>query len=60
MRNTTTVVVLLLVSAGLFTAPALAQSARGMATIHTADMLLGHDQFCMEYLKGVRSGAIES
>jgi cobalamin-dependent methionine synthase I len=31
-----------------------------MATINTADMLLGHDQFCMEYLKGVRSGAIES
>lgn len=31
-----------------------------MATIHTADMLLGHDQFCMEYLKGVRAGAIES
>lgn len=31
-----------------------------MATIATADMLLGHDQFCMGYLKGVRSGAIES
>ncbi len=31
-----------------------------MATIHTADMLLGKDPFCMEYLKGVRSGAIES
>ncbi|WDP90055.1 MAG: dihydropteroate synthase [Desulfobacter sp.] len=31
-----------------------------MATIKTADMLLGHDQFCMEYLKGVRAGAIES
>ena len=31
-----------------------------MATIHTADMLLGHDQFCMAYLKGVRSGTIES
>ena len=31
-----------------------------MAAIRTADMLLGHDQFCMEYLKGVRSGAIES
>ena len=31
-----------------------------MAAIHTADMLLGHDQFCMAYLKGVRSGAIES
>ncbi len=31
-----------------------------MATIKTADMLLGHDQFCMEYLKGVRAGIIES
>ncbi len=31
-----------------------------MATIKTADMLLGHDQFCMNYLKGVRAGAIES
>ncbi len=31
-----------------------------MASIRTADMLLGHDQFCMEYLKSVRSGAIES
>lgn len=31
-----------------------------MATIKTADMLLGNDQFCMEYLKGVRSGAIKS
>ncbi len=31
-----------------------------MATIRTADMLLGHDQFCMNFLKGVRSGAIAS
>ncbi|MCF6248305.1 MAG: dihydropteroate synthase [Desulfobacula sp.] len=31
-----------------------------MATIRTADMLLSHDNFCMNYLKGVRSGAIES
>ena len=31
-----------------------------MASIRTTDMLLGQDQFCMEYLKGVRSGAIES
>jgi len=31
-----------------------------MATIRTADMLLGHDDFCMNYLKGVRSGAIIS
>ena len=31
-----------------------------MSTIRTADMLLGHDNFCMNYLKGVRSGIIES
>ncbi|MCG8684933.1 MAG: dihydropteroate synthase, partial [Desulfobacterales bacterium] len=31
-----------------------------MATIKTADMLLGHDNFCMNFLQGVRSGAIES
>ncbi len=31
-----------------------------MATIKTADMLLGNDPFCMAYLKGVRSGSIES
>jgi cobalamin-dependent methionine synthase I len=31
-----------------------------MSTIRTADMLLSHDDYCMNYLKGVRSGAIES
>lgn len=31
-----------------------------MATIKTADMLLGKDQFCGNYLKGVRAGTIES
>lgn len=31
-----------------------------MATVRTADMLLGADDFCMNFLKGVRSGAIES
>lgn len=31
-----------------------------MATIRTADMLLGKDDYCMNFLKGVRSGAIES
>ena len=31
-----------------------------MATIKTADMLLGNDNFCGNYLKGVRSGAILS
>ena len=31
-----------------------------MATIKTADMLLGNDSFCGNYLKGVRAGVIES
>ena len=31
-----------------------------MATIRTADMLLGHDDFCMAYLKAVRAGLIKS
>ncbi len=31
-----------------------------MATIRTSDMLLGYDDYCMNYLKGVRSGTIES
>jgi 5-methyltetrahydrofolate--homocysteine methyltransferase len=31
-----------------------------MAAIKTADMLLGHDNYCMSYLKGVRAGVIES
>ncbi|MCP3943037.1 MAG: dihydropteroate synthase [Desulfobacteraceae bacterium] len=31
-----------------------------MATIRTADMLLSHDNFCVNYLRGVRSGAIKS
>ncbi|MFV0437036.1 MAG: dihydropteroate synthase [Desulfopila sp.] len=31
-----------------------------MATIKTADMLLGNDQFCGTYLKSVRAGAIQS
>lgn len=31
-----------------------------MATIKTADMLLGNDNFCGNYLRGVRAGVIES
>jgi 5-methyltetrahydrofolate--homocysteine methyltransferase len=31
-----------------------------MATVLTADMLLGHDNFCMNYLKGVRAGTIKA
>jgi len=30
-----------------------------MATIRTADMLLGNDEFCMNFLKSVRSGIIK-
>jgi 5-methyltetrahydrofolate--homocysteine methyltransferase len=29
-----------------------------MATIKTADMLLGHDDYCMGYLQEVRAGSI--
>ena len=31
-----------------------------MAVVKTADMLLGNDNFCMNYLKGVRAGTILS
>ena len=31
-----------------------------MATIKTADMLLDHDAYCMNFLKGVRSGVLKS
>ena len=31
-----------------------------MGTIKTAVMLLGYDQYCMDFLKGVRAGAIVS
>lgn len=31
-----------------------------MSVIKTADMLTGQDAFCMEYLKGVRAGQIQS
>ena len=31
-----------------------------MGVIRTADMLLGNDNYCMEFLKGVRSGMIKS
>lgn len=29
-----------------------------MALMHTADMLAGHDRFCMQYIKAVRAGKI--
>lgn len=52
--------VALMMNAGMDSAIIDPLDAKIMATIRTADMLLGHDDFCMNYLKGVRSGAIES
>ena len=34
--------------------------AKTISTIKTADMLLGNNAFCGNYLKGVRAGKIES
>lgn len=31
-----------------------------MDTIRTSDMMPGHDDFCMNFLKGVRARTIES
>ncbi|MCG8689059.1 MAG: dihydropteroate synthase [Desulfobacterales bacterium] len=52
--------VTLMMDAGMDSAIIDPLDAKIMATIKTADMLLGNDQFCMEYLKGVRAGVIES
>lgn len=52
--------VTLMMAAGMDSAIIDPLDAKIIATIQTADMLLGNDQFCMNYLKGVRSGAIES
>ncbi len=52
--------VTLMIDAGMDSAIVDPLDQKIMATINTADMLLGHDQFCMAYLKGVRSGFIES
>lgn len=50
--------VALMMDAGMDSAIIDPLDAKIMATIKTADMLLGNDQFCGNYLKGVRSGAI--
>ncbi|WP_457553277.1 dihydropteroate synthase [Desulfobacula sp.] len=50
----------LMMSAGMDSAIIDPLDKKIMASIRTADMLLGQDDFCMNYLKGVRSGAIES
>lgn len=50
--------VTLMMDAGMDSAIIDPLDDRIMATVRTADMLLGHDDFCMNYLKGVRSGQI--
>ncbi len=52
--------VTLMMNAGMDSAIIDPLDSKIMATIRTADMLLGKDNFCMEYLKGVRAGVIES
>jgi len=52
--------VTLMMAAGMDSAIIDPLDKKIMATIRTADMLLGYDDFCMEFLKGVRAGAIES
>jgi 5-methyltetrahydrofolate--homocysteine methyltransferase len=48
----------LMMSAGMDSAIIDPLDNQIMAVIKTADMLLGHDDFCMGYLKGVRAGII--
>ncbi len=52
--------VTLMMGAGMDSAIIDPLDSRIMATVKTADMLLGNDDFCMEYLKGVRAGQIQS
>jgi 5-methyltetrahydrofolate--homocysteine methyltransferase len=52
--------VALMMDAGMDSAIIDPLDAKIMATIKTADMLIGNDQFCGNYLKGVRSGAIKA
>jgi len=52
--------VTLMMDAGMDSAIIDPLDSKIMATIRTADMLLGRDNFCMTYLKGVRSGVIKS
>jgi len=52
--------VTLMMEAGMDSAIIDPLDSKIMATIRTADMLLGNDNYCMEYLKGVRSGIIKS
>ena len=52
--------VALMMDAGMDSAIIDPLDAKIMATIKTADMLIGNDPFCGNYLKGVRSGAIKA
>ncbi|MBF0111259.1 MAG: dihydropteroate synthase [Desulfamplus sp.] len=52
--------VALMMAAGMDSAIIDPLDQKIMATIKTADMLLGNDNFCGRYLKGVRAGVIES
>jgi cobalamin-dependent methionine synthase I len=50
----------LMMGAGMDSAIIDPLDSKMMVTIRTADMLLGENQFCMDYLKGVCSGVIEN
>jgi 5-methyltetrahydrofolate--homocysteine methyltransferase len=52
--------VTLMMAAGMDSAIIDPLDSKIMAAIKTVDMLLGNDNYCMEYLKGVRSGIIKS
>ena len=52
--------VTLMMAAGMDSAIIDPLDAKIMGSIRTADMLLGNDDFCMAFLKGVRSGMIKS
>ena len=52
--------VVLMMDAGMDSAIIDPLDVKIMASIKTAEMLLGHDNFCGNYLKGVRAGVIES
>jgi 5-methyltetrahydrofolate--homocysteine methyltransferase len=52
--------VVLMMAAGMDSAIVDPLDSAIMGTIKTADMLLGKDNFCGRYLKGVRSGAIRA
>lgn len=52
--------VTLMMDAGMDSAIIDPLDSKIMATIKTADMLLGNDDYCMSYLKGARSGTIQS